>query len=168
MNSAIGYLNHRLFRRVFWSLVLLVVALPLAVTAASPWYQLSINQSGSLPGRLYLIEVDTLPDCGDIFALNIAKDAPHYAGKRLLKIALGCPGSTVARGNRRFFVDGRDIGPAKRFANTGDPLVPGPTGELPEKTWFAWTPHVDSYDSRYASFGWVGLDRLVGRAWRVL
>jgi len=164
ISGALWFLNHRVFRRTFWSFVALSIALPLTVTAASPWYQFSINRSESLPGRIYLIEVDKQPACGDVFALDIEEGAPHYAGKRLLKIALGCAGSVVTVYDRHIFVDGHETGVAKRYSNTGDPLESGQGGTLPENTWFAWTPHIDSYDSRYASFGWVTLDRLVGSA----
>ncbi len=157
----------RALRVVAWTGVAASVGFPLAITIVSPWYRVSINRSDSLPGLLYVIDVGTAPACGEVFALDMPGDAAHYAGKRLLKIALGCLGSVVTRHGDRFRVDGRDAGVAKRTARNGESLAPGPVGTLPPNTWFAWTPHPDSYDSRYASFGWVGTDRLVGRAWRL-
>ena len=128
MNDLVWFINHRVFRSIFWSVVTLSVAVPLAAIAASPWYQLSINRSDSLPGKIYLIDVGVPPACGDIFAVDIQEGAPHYAGKRLLKIALGCAGSVVTVGDRRISVDGREIGFAKRYSNSGDPLEAGQGG----------------------------------------
>ena len=85
-----------------------------------------------------------------------------------VKKVLGLPGDRVTRTGRDFFINGTYVATAKWRARSGEPLSPGPVGVIPAGAYFLWTPHPDSYDSRYEDIGWIPAERLVGRARRFL
>lgn len=82
--------------------------------------------------------------------------------------AIGIPGDEVTREDNRFYINGEYIGTTKYRSRTGEPLRPGPIGVIPDGHYFVWTPHPDSYDSRYEDIGWISKDRIIGCAVRLL
>lgn len=54
---------------------------------------------------------------------------------------------------------------AKAFSLQQEPLEPGPQGLLAEGQYYVWTPHKDSFDSRYAKMGWIDAPQLLGVAY---
>jgi conjugal transfer pilin signal peptidase TrbI len=77
-------------------------------------------------------------------------------------------GDLITRAGPRFYLDGEYLGEAKKYSLEGFPLVPSEGGVILKGRYFMWTPHKDSYDSRYQDIGTISSDRIVGTAYRVL
>ncbi len=84
-----------------------------------------------------------------------------------MKRLTGMPGARVTASDRRYFVDGREIGYAKEQSKSGVPLEAGPLGVIPNGHYFVSTNHPDSLDSRYALTGWIADDQILGQAVRL-
>jgi len=138
----------------------------LVIVLCSPWYITNIDQS--LPGLFYQINRGELPDRDDVVGMRVPENPYYPDGAPFLKIIRGIPGDMVTCDNRKFFVNGVFAGVAKEQTKRGNPLTLGPTGVIPPDNYFVWTPHKDSYDSRYGEVGWVTKQHILGTARRVL
>lgn len=137
---------------------------------------LAINGTDSLPGKLYLmlpLKADQPLERYTTIAFQ-PPETPFYPPQlKFLKLLRGLPGDQVTaesdqQGGQVFFINGESVGRAKPHARlTTEPLKPGPVGQIPEHHYFVWTPHVDSYDSRYADIGWIERSAIVARAYRL-
>jgi len=158
------------FKKLF-SVLTITAATGLSVTMVvialcSPWYITNIDES--LPGVFYQIERGELPGRNDVAGLRVPPNPYYPEGAPFLKIVRGLAGDVVTSNGREFFVNGVFIGEAKEQTKRGNPLTLGPTGVIPPDHYFVWTPHKDSYDSRYGEVGWVTTQHILGRARRVL
>lgn len=130
-------------------------------------YLLTINLTDSLPGTIFLIDKRAFPREGELLAFRWANDWPYPKGSIFVKRLSGLPGAMVTARDRRYFVDGREIGIAKPLSRSGVALKPGPIGVIPPGHYFVSADHPDSLDSRYDLTGWVGDKQIIGKAWRV-
>lgn len=126
-------------------------------------YEIKINVTKSLPGRVYWLDTQEEPTIGSIVDVALPQNI-RYQGKTLLKIVKGVPGDVITREGRCFYVNGEFVGLAKTHSLKGTPLTAGPSGMLGDGQYFLWTSHVDSYDSRYADIGWVAKELIHGVA----
>jgi len=155
----------RLNLRGLWlPLVLWIAAVYLAFGRA---YLIAFNLTESLPGTLFLIERDTLPDRGDLVAFRWQANWPYPQGSLFVKRLIGMPGSIVSARDRDFFVDGDPVGRAKEKARTGEALEIGSVGTIPEAQYYVAGEHPDSLDSRYRLTGWIARQQIVGRVHRI-
>ena len=143
-------------------LSLTMVLIPLL----SPWYVTNIDDS--LPGLIYEIDRSNLPYRHDVVGIKVPANPYYPDGAPFLKIIAGMPGDTVTRKDRMFYVNGQFVAEAKEFTKAGNPLTPGPSGVIPPGHYFVWTPHKDSYDSRYNEIGWITTQHILGTARRLL
>ena len=141
---------------------LVLVLIPLL----SPWYITNIDDS--LPGLIYKIDRGTLPIRNDVVGLTVPPNPYYPEGAPFLKIIAGMPGDTVTRNNQMFYINGEFVAEAKEHTKHGLPLKLAPTGVIPPGRYFVWTPHKDSYDSRYNEIGWITTQHILGTARRVL
>jgi len=146
-----------------WGTAYLVVVL--AAIFFKMHFALGLNNSESLPHRVFLIHKAELPARGQYVAFRWSGGGPYPAGATFVKILAGVPGDTVTRVERDFFVNGDFVGTAKSHSRTGVPLDLGPTGELSPGHYYVRAPHPDSLDSRYRLTGWVADSRIIGRAY---
>jgi conjugal transfer pilin signal peptidase TrbI len=130
-------------------------------------FMLTLNLTDSLPGTIFLIDKRTFPLPGEFVAFRWQNNWPYPRGSIFVKRLTGMPGASVTASDRRYFVDGRDIGFAKEHSKSGVPLKPGPTGVIPNGHYFVSADHPDSLDSRYALTGWVADDQVLGQAIRL-
>ncbi len=128
-------------------------------------YTLGVNVTASLPVRFFVIHRGERPQRGQYVALRWTGGGPYPAGALFIKILAGVPGDVVRCQAHRFFVNDTLMGVAKTVARSGAPLVPGPTGILPNGHYYVNAPHPDSLDSRYALTGWPTDAQIVGRAY---
>ena len=157
--------SRRLNLRGLWlPLVLWIAAAYLAFGRA---YLIAFNLTESLPGTLFLIERDTLPDRGELVAFRWQANWPYPKGSFFVKRLIGVPGSVVSAIDRDFFVDGHPVGRAKERARTGEALEIGSVGTIPEAQYYVAGEHPDSLDSRYQLPGWVARQQIVGTAYRI-
>ncbi len=156
------------FIRWLAATTLILVVVWVLTQALSPWYRLGINGTDSLPGLVYLVFNGELPNKrGDVIAFYPPSNRFYPERMFFVKKAMGLPGDSVTRQGQDFFINRRWVAMAKTRSNSGNSLAPGPEGIIPEGSWFVWTPHPDSYDSRYADIGWIPKDRVIGRAVRL-
>lgn len=159
----------RRFKRWLVLAIGVLVMLWLASITLSPWYRLGINGTDSLPGVLYLVLKEQYPETpGDLFAFHPPKNRFYRDSMFFIKKTIGMPGDEVTREDDRFYINGEYVGTAKHHSSTGELLMPGPVGVIPDGHYFVWTPHPDSYDSRYEDISWISKDRIIGRAFRLL
>ncbi|MFA7606526.1 MAG: S26 family signal peptidase [Rhodocyclaceae bacterium] len=146
----------------------IVLSVWLASLILSPWYRLGINGTESLPGVFYLVlKTETPAARGDLVAFYPPQNRFYPQGMFFIKKAMGMPGDKVTREDLDFHINGDYIATAKTRSRSGQPLQAGPTGVIPAGRYFVWTPHPDSYDSRYEDIGWISKDRIIGRAVRL-
>ncbi len=160
----------------------LVLAWPIraVVGEVSERYMLALNLTESLPERAFWIErvgaageartprevLDGL-SYGDRIAFLVGEGArEHYRPETVfVKKVKGLPGQTVTVNEDRIVhIDGQPVAKAREQSRSGLPLQPIEGGVIPEGKVFVWTPHEDSYDSRYADIGLVDSARLIGTA----
>lgn len=132
-------------------------------------YQLALNVTHSLPQTLFLIEKKNHSVTrGDYMAFRWIKGGPIPNGIVVIKEVVGVAGDSVHHRQKKdglwVEINGKAISLIKPFARNGAVLVPGNTGEIPEKHYFVHAPHPDSLDSRYALTGFVNHAQIVGRA----
>ena len=145
-----------------WTLVYLLAAL--ATIWFNAHYTVALNVTESLPVRFFLVHLGEIPKRGDYVAFHWPGGGPYPVGATFIKVVAGVPGDSVTQLDRDFYVNCRPTGLAKRMSRQGLTLEPGPTGTLPEGSYYVHTPHPDSLDSRYALTGWVSQAQIIGRA----
>ncbi len=153
-------------RRFF---LLLVLTAALIAGPAQWWtarYRFCINLAASVPGRVYLLRFsDAAPRRGELVAFRVPSSVDYPPGALFLKYVIGVPGDQVRHdpARRTWSVRGRPRGFVKRRDRRDAELRRGPEGLVPPGFYVLWAPHPDSYDSRYASIGWIPRTRIVGR-----
>ena len=130
-------------------------------------YLFTVNRTESLTHWAFIVDRRANPKRGDLIYFAPPKN-PYYADTGFVKIIAGVAGDTVRREAATYFVNDFEIGAAKPVSQKGDPLTPGPIGVIPHGSYFVFTPHKDSYDSRYKDIGWISRDRIIGVARPVL
>ena len=154
------------FRFVMTRWLSVFLALGLLIWGISPWVRVGININHSLHGLIYIIVKGADIQRGDDVAFW-PPDNPYYH-TWFVKIAKGVHGDLVEEKNRHFYINHEWIGYAKEKTKAGRVLKMGFTGIIPEGYIFVWTPHPDSYDSRYDDIGLIKDDQVIGRAYRIL
>ena len=134
-----------------------------ALAAFHDRYLLTINHTESLSNWAFIVDRMQSPKRGDLIYF-VPPDNPYYKDTGFVKIVAGVAGDVVNRVGATFHVNGEPICDAKPISREGDPLIPGPVGVIPLDYYFVFTPHRDSYDSRYQDIGWIGRDRIIGVA----
>jgi conjugal transfer pilin signal peptidase TrbI len=123
----------------------------------SEFYGLLINQSESLPYRLFL-RVKGKPnsiDRGMIVAFS------HSLSKETIaKEIIGLPGDEIKIENDRIFVHDQEIGRLQKATSKGIPLNPITESIVSEGCVFVRGTHEHSFDSRYAEFGLVRIEHI--------
>lgn len=144
---------------------LLLLLLQLAFTH---YYELAINVSDSLPGRLYVIQKGTQPIKGGYAAFCYQSDFLYHPGSHFLKRVAGQAGDLVtARGNK-YHVNGKFVGEARKTTRNGFAIEPlAHTGIIPAGRYYMMADNPYSLDSRYAVVGLVASSQIIGAAYRV-
>lgn len=148
----------------------------LGLAAIAQWrdhHVLMINVSQSLPDWAFLVREGSFPRRGDyvVFAPGHALLVRRHFGERpqpFVKIAYGVPGDRVTREGATVAVNGAPVARLKPVTRQGEPLHPGPLGQIPEGCVFAASPHKDGFDSRYAAIGWICRPRILGTGRAIL
>lgn len=152
-------LSGRWFTVALWAMA--------AYLAFCRFYLVALNLTESLPGTIFLIEKDVMPQRGELVAFRWEANWPYPRGCIFVKKLVGLPGSVVSAKGRDFFVDSHPVGRAKELARSGETLEIGPRGKIPEGHYYVASSHPDSLDSRYQLTGWVGRNQIVGKAHRI-
>lgn len=163
--------KHRAALRRTAVLLLPMLALLIADRLVAPHYRLAFNESDSLPGTVFLVKTGERPRCGpttgEHVQLQMPRDARWYAGMRLLKVAKGCPGDTIRVDGRKVYINDWFAGTAVPALEDGTPMAIISAGVIPERHYYLWASHPSSFDSRYAEFGVVSDQQIIGTATRI-
>jgi conjugal transfer pilin signal peptidase TrbI len=131
--------------------------------ATNPFIELRFNTTESLPGTLYLIKKYENPRVGDVVAFYPPESATGK-WRVFIKVVRGQGGDVVRLDGRDFYINGEYLATAKEYSLAGKALEVGYDGAIPNGHFFLWTPHNDSYDSRYADVGLIPESRVIGVA----
>ena len=156
-------------RSTAWTILGLVL-FALALAYAQSWaksHRFWINQTPSLPNWAFILDPEAEVETGAVVLFRPPSSplvTAHFGSPPMdfVKIIGGMPGDEVTYENGIFHVNGLPLTATKPLSKKGEPLVPGPTGILPENTYFLYTPHPDGFDSRYESIGWVHVRQIIG------
>lgn len=154
------------FRRRFLFSIIAVVLFILLVYAISPFAILGIRTTESVPGHLFLILKNKMPERDGYVAFTPPPNRYHNK-YRFIKFLGGIPGDQVAQESRNFYINGKFIGYAKEKAMNGDFLELSGAGKIPEGKYFVRGTHPDSFDSRYKDIGLIDEKSIIGTAYRI-
>lgn len=141
----------------------------LAITAMSMLaarYRIVVNHDGSLPINGVVIKVGQIPTKNDeIFVFNV-KNNPHFKSRKIqfIKLIGGFAGDQIKVREREVYVADRPIGFAKTHSRKGVQLTITEEQVIPSQKFFAYTPHKDSFDSRYKDIGLIDEKDIIGTA----
>lgn len=151
-------------RRMPWAIAALMV-----VFIASQHIALAWVMTESVGASVVLVLKGASPLKGELFVFEYQGPAigSHRKGEMFVKYLAGVPGDNVIREGRNFVIDGRPLGIAKSTSLSGIPLEAAMPGVIPDGYMYAYAPHKDALDSRYALVGLVHKSAVVGRAIKI-
>ncbi len=128
-------------------------------------YVLGINNTQSLPRKIYFIHKNKMP--GPEGYVVFTKDTQGIlpSGTQFIKQVVGVAGDVVRIENATAYINDKCMGKIKAKTKEGKRLSAGYTGEIPKGFAFVWTSHTDSFDSRYAQMGLIHEDEIIGVAY---
>lgn len=147
----------------------------LAVAGVMRWaegrYLLAPNQTSSLDGTLYVIDLQS--DVANLAVGDLV--AFHHDGTRWgfsadvpwAKRLGGLPGESIAVQAGLVTVGGRPTGRLDPPAMARAQLAPVTATTVPAGHLYVWGEHTASIDSRYREFGFVPRERVLGIAHRL-
>ncbi len=150
------------------SAILIIIGASYALLAYN--FTIGLNTTTSLPYHLVLIKKHTTPTTHDqLFAFKTPDSARYYHGKTMLKLVGGLPGDEIkikeVSKQSILYVNQTVIGVIKERTLRGDSIAPtNQIGIIPKGKIFAYTPHKDSYDSRYQEIGLIDAGSILGVA----
>lgn len=136
----------------------------LTIDTISFCISLNINLTRSLPQTVFLIIKDQSIYRGSYLAFYPPINTIYKTTQSFIKIVGGISGDVVREEQGLFYVNNRKIGYAKSFSSKSIPLTKAKVGVIPKGYYFVYSPHPDSFDSRYAEIGLVPQERIIGRA----
>ncbi len=131
----------------------------------SPAFKIGFNTSESLDGYIYFIIKNATPEKHQLVAFWPPEN--DMSSTWAVKYVKGVAGDSVVRHNQSFYINDEYIGDAKTESRQGKALKAADHGVIPQNHYFVWSPHADSFDSRYELIGWIPESRLIGRAYRI-
>lgn len=148
-------------RRMPWAIAALMV-----VVIASQHVALAWVMTESVGASAVLVLKGSPPRKGELFAFEYQgrEAGTHRKGELFVKFLAGVPGDQVVRDGRTFSIDGRSLGTAKTASLSGVALEAANPGVIPDGYLYAYAPHKDALDSRYALMGLVPRASVIGRA----
>lgn len=155
------------FRKNFIRGICIVGMLILLFELLSPWFKLAVPLTNSIGGHLYLIVKNKIPQKGDLAAFWPPENK-LYKNIYFIKYVKGVGGDVVTKIGTRFFINGEYIGEAKDKSSIDKlPLALNIGGLIAKDHYFMWTPHKESYDSRYKDIGYITTPHIMGVAYRI-
>jgi len=140
------------------------ILLMLTVLYVTVKFGYASNITESLPYKHFFIVRHTKVAVGDYIIFDAPKYS-KYAGMKLIKQVVGMVGDEVLTEGEHVFVNGEDVGVAKKHSKAGEALTITQELQIPVGKYYVATPHIDSYDSRYAEFGLIDEKDIIGIAY---
>lgn len=152
-------------KRIYFSICGGILGLALLLLGIYPWFELSINLSNSLPGKLFLIHKNIPVKKGDTIAFYWRGGDNTTPNTIFVKRIAGVAGDIVTRNGAIFAINGQPIGIAKPKSRKGDPLTAAAGGIIEPNSYFVATPSPYSFDSRYTSVGNIRQRDIIGKVY---
>jgi conjugal transfer pilin signal peptidase TrbI len=134
-------------------------------------YRLAINQTPSLPYKLFLICLDDTVETGGLIAFRWHNGEPYPDGYTFTKRLLAGPGDIVTKKGRDFIVGdrtlvGKEVGLSLKKLFPNNELHEG-KNTIQLNKYFVAGDHEYSLDSRYNLLGLVDKKDVIGRAYPI-
>jgi conjugal transfer pilin signal peptidase TrbI len=129
-------------------------------------YEIVRNYSESLPYHFVVVKKGEVPNKKDQIFVFYVRDNPLLKVSKIkfIKLAGGLPGDTIDVRKKEIFINRNSIGLIKPYSKKGDSLNAVASGKIPQGKFFAYTPHKDSFDSRYKEIGLINEKDIIGVA----
>ena len=129
-------------------------------------FEIVPNYSESLPYKWVLVKKGLLPSKRDQVFVFYVRDNKLLGVEKIkfIKLVGGLPGDEVTVKGEEVFVAENLIGIAKPYSKKQQQLRATSSGIIPAHQLFAYTPHIDSFDSRYQEIGLIDEKDIVGTA----
>ena len=131
-------------------------------------YQIYFNKTESLPQTLFIVTRATpTPKVGDyiMFKGTLGSKA---TGELLVKKVAGVAGDLVTIQNQDIYLNQQYLLTAKTESKAKRQLQTIQEVVIPAGKFFVYTPHPDSYDSRYAEIGLIDESNICGIAYPII
>lgn len=129
--------------------------------------EIAFNLTQSLPGNVYIIKTGEVPSNGEVVAFRAPEKARFFRDHNYLKMIAAEEGDFVSHKDGLVFINGKQKAAILSRTQTGEKLVPGPTGQVPANHIYVLGKHERSYDSRYKSIGFINKNLIIGRAFKL-
>lgn len=153
------------------SMVVGVLAIKLTtVYLHSKGYEIKVNSTFSLPERVWWVNTNQKHNFkkGDYFLFYAPNDKMLTDGEStpVIKIVKGVSGDYVSFYKKSVLLNHEVIGHVWSITEKGTPLIPIESQVIGAGCYFAWTPALYSYDSRYKDIDLVceSQNRIIGSA----
>ncbi|MFI5343145.1 MAG: S26 family signal peptidase [Chlamydiales bacterium] len=127
------------------------VSFCLLLIALLAGYGIRFNRSNSLKQMIFISASIKSPLVKEQI---VSFDHPNLQAT-LGKILIGFPGDQISIRDQMVFVNDREIGLYKTASSSGKTYSPISQEIVPEGHYFVYTPHPESFDSRYEEFGLI-------------
>lgn len=151
-------------KQPFWILVFLVGCCAMLLLISQLWFSYHLNKTPSLPHAFFAVHKASQPVIGEYAAIEWKGGGGYQKGDVFIKILGGVSGDTIEVRNRSVLINGQKLAEAKSHSLAGAPLQVIAAGTIPAGQVFVYTPHKDSFDSRYQMFGLVDEQQIIGKA----
>ncbi len=128
-------------------------------------YLILINITNSLPNKLFIVDKWQIPKEKSQYFAFISPNNPYYQNNIFVKQVAGLEGDLVKIHHHELYINHQYLGKIKTLSQKGYPLKASHSGRINKDYFFAYSPHIDSYDSRYEEIGWISKSHVVGRAY---
>ncbi|MBN2864375.1 MAG: signal peptidase I [Thiotrichales bacterium] len=131
-------------------------------------YKFAVNLSESLPQSVFIVDKKPVKDVQrmDLVEFEYISQSGKMAfddGSVFVKYIGGVPGDRIDFTSNQVFINGLPLAMLKEKSSKGLDLEPNKPRVLGDDEYFVYTPHPDSFDSRYAYVGYVKKSQLIGK-----
>jgi conjugal transfer pilin signal peptidase TrbI len=146
--------------------ILIIFLLGICAWIMPTKYEIVRNYSESLPYHFVVVKKGEVPNKKDQIFVFYVRDNPLLKVSKIkfIKLAGGLPGDTIDVRKKEIFINRNSIGLIKPYSKKGDSLNAVASGKIPQGKFFAYTPHKDSFDSRYKEIGLINEKDIIGVA----
>ena len=151
---------------LFIKINLVLLILSSIYFSCSSIFSFGINTTDSIKGTFFFILKNKIPRKGELVAFHPPKNK-KYKYRYFVKYVVGVEGDQITLNNNEIFINGRSLGIVKQKSLTGQILEGIKAKRVEKDRIFVWTPHEDSYDSRYKEINTIQHSSIIGQAYRV-
>jgi conjugal transfer pilin signal peptidase TrbI len=133
-----------------------------------PYYRLSINLTDSVPFRVFIVDVSKrAPKVGEYVVFKWRGGAGYERGTQFVKRVEGVVDQNISVVGRAVLIDNKPVAHALERSPRGTLLEPIPAQRIASDTFYMSSDGKNAFDSRYAAFGLIHQNDIVGAAWPV-